>query len=76
MTLDQLIHYVEAGAAAAAILAPTIGIIGHAIAALPWTWAKTVGNVLNALSVDFGDLKNAEKNAKAAVAAKSEEPKS
>lgn len=76
MTLDQLIHYVEAGAAAAAILAPSVGIIGHAIAALPGTWAKTIGNALNAISVDFVDLANSVKNAKAAVAAKSEEPKS
>lgn len=70
MTLTEIIHMAEAGAAAAVILAPTIGIIGHALAALPWAWAKTIGNVLNALSVDFGDLKNAKKNADVAVLAK------
>jgi len=66
MTLDTLLHYLEAGA----IIAPVVGIIGHSIASLPWTWAKTIGNALNAISVDFGDLKNAASNAKAAVAAK------
>lgn len=60
MTLESLVHLVAAGSAAAAVLAPTIGIVGHALAALPWTWAKTIGNVLNAISVDYGDLKNAD----------------
>lgn len=70
MTLDQLVRYVEAGAATAAILAPTLGIIGHALAALPGVWPKTIGNALNAVSVDFADLKNAKQNAKVAVLAK------
>jgi hypothetical protein len=70
MTLDQLIHYAEIGLATGAILAPTIGIVGHAVAALPWQFAKTIGNVLNAISVDFGDLKDAATNARIAVVAK------
>ena len=65
-SLETILHYIEA----AAILAPTIGIIGHALAALPWKFTKTIGNALNAVSVDFGDLKDAAKNAKAAVDAK------
>jgi hypothetical protein len=67
MTADQLLHYIEVGVAFAVIVAPTVGAIGHALAALPWAWAKTLGNVLNAISVDFGDLKNSRKNAKASV---------
>jgi hypothetical protein len=63
MTAQDIVTYVESGLAVAAVLAPTVGLIGHAIAALPWTWAKTIGNVLNAISVDFGDLKDAKKNA-------------
>jgi len=70
MTTDTLIHTVESALAVGAILAPTIGIIGHALAALPWVWAKTIGNALNAISVDFADLKNAAKNAKVDVLAK------
>lgn len=73
MTIDQLIHYAEVGLAAGAVLAPTIGIIGHALASLPWVWAKTIGNALNAVSVDLGDLKDAKKNAVAAVEAKKTE---
>jgi hypothetical protein len=69
MTLPTILHYIEA----AAILAPTIGIVGHAFAALPWVWAKTIGNALNAISVDFGDLKNAAKNAKVDVAKKGDQ---
>lgn len=68
MTLAELTHAVEAALAAAVVLAPTVGIIGHALAALPWAWAKTIGNVLNAIAVDFGDLKNARKNAQQSVA--------
>lgn len=68
MTLAELAHYIEIGLAFAAVMAPTLGAIGHALAALPWMGAKTLGNVLNAISVDFGDLKNAAKNAKDAVA--------
>lgn len=71
MTLDQLIHYVEAGA----VIAPLVGLVGHFLASLPFGWAKTVGNILNAVSVDFVDLANASKNAKASLAAKKEEPK-
>jgi hypothetical protein len=67
MTSVELAHYVETGLATAAVLAPTVGLIGHAFAALPWTWAKTIGNVLNAISVDFGDLKDAKKNADVAM---------
>jgi hypothetical protein len=70
MTSVELAHYIEIGFATAAVLAPTVGLIGHAFAALPWTWAKIVGNVLNAISVDFGDLKDAKKNADVAVLAK------
>jgi hypothetical protein len=72
MTLSQITHYLEA----APFVAVAIGLVGHAFAALPWTWAKTVGNVLNAVSVDFGDLVSSLRNARASVAAKQEEPKS
>jgi hypothetical protein len=72
MTSQDLLHYIEAGAAAAAILVPVVGAIGHALAAMPWVWAKTVGNALNAVSLDVGDLLAAAKNAKASVAAKKE----
>lgn len=68
MTPTQILHYIEVGLAFAAVMAPTVGAIGHAFAAMPWTWAKTIGNVLNAISVDFGDLKDSLKNAKQAVA--------
>jgi hypothetical protein len=69
MTFAELTRYLEIGLAFAAVMAPTVGAIGHACAALPWTWAKTLGNVLNAISVDFGDLKNALQNAKLGAAA-------
>lgn len=75
MNLTTILHYIEAGAAAAAVLAPTLGVIGHALAALPWYPAKVLGNVLNSISVDFGDFASAAKNAKAAMAPKSEETK-
>lgn len=67
MSPGELAHYVEVWAAAAVVLAPALGIIGHAFAALPWVWAKTIGNALNAISVDFKDLKDAKSNAKIAV---------
>jgi hypothetical protein len=70
MTIQELVNYVAAGAAAAAILSPAVGAIGHAFAALPWVWAKTLGNLLNAISVDFKDLKDAKQNAQIAVIAK------
>lgn len=76
MNADQIKNYLEIGIAAGVVLAPTIGTIGHLLAKLPWVWAKTIGNALNAISVDFGDLKDAKKNAVAAVEAKKvEEPK-
>jgi hypothetical protein len=68
MNFTQLLHYIEIGVAFAAVVAPTVGAIGHALAALPWAWAKTIGNALNAVSVDFGDLKDSLKNARASVA--------
>lgn len=75
MTLDQLKTYLEIGAAVGVVLAPTIGTIGHIFAAMPWVWAKTLGNALNAVSVDFKDLKDSKKNAQAAVAKKEEDSK-
>jgi len=70
MTLTSLLQTVTAGAASAALLIPLVGGIGHLFAALPWVWAKTVGNILNAVSLDVGDFVNALNNARAAVATK------
>jgi len=70
MTLESVLHYIEVGVVAGAPIAITAGAIGHALAALPWTWAKVAGNFPNAISVDFGDILNSVKNAKIAQLAK------
>ena len=70
MNAQNLLHYIEVGVVAGGPIALSLGAIGHALAALPWTWAKVAGNFLNAISVDFGDILNSVKNAKIAQLAK------
>jgi hypothetical protein len=56
MTIETLIQAAETGITYGLPLAAAVGVLGHALAAIPNKYAQIVGNALNAVSIDFVDL--------------------